>query len=477
MVQSPSESYNVFGGQVFVKSHITAMTTERISPHFLADYLVSYTSAYRSEYSRLVAAGVVPDIVSTPFSSGRRVEALLATDGVIVPQTSNGPASQWEIAGGPAFLIDTEPTTTPKYVFELLKASGLVGKNIGIYRIVKTGHVSEHWRGILPKPVTTVKVDNAEGFSAVVKDFPMPVGELLARLTLGFTTIIDIHLETLATTIWRPVVIRHAGFVTGDRKHKRFYEYLAIHPHADRAAWDERAVWARASIDVRRDIRSAIGQLANPGSASIDFPTKDFPDLFVDHEANFKKRVTSFEGTIIQLEKLLDDDTSQDESVYHEHLRKNPELLDFYAVRCVSKPKWYYKGHSNPLNKEYVEPDFVLCYPSKTYRLVELERPDHQFTTKKGQPTAAAHTPFFQLAEWRSYISTHYDAIKDEFPGISPNGPGVVIISRTREQAFHKRDVREYLSLLSHQHHNIECWTYDDVVTRARTVLNRLASL
>jgi hypothetical protein len=455
----------------------TAITTERIPPHFLAEYLVSYTSAYRREYSRLVAADVVPDIVRTPFSSGSQVEALLATDGVIVSQASDGPASQWEIAGGPAFLIDTEPTATPSYVPELLEASGLAGKNIGIYRVVKAGHVSEHWRGILPKPAIVV-VNDREGFSAVVKDFQMPVGELLARLTLGFTTIIDLHLDALASTVWRPVVIRHAGFVTGDRKHKRFYEYLAIHPHADRAAWDERAVWARASIDVRRDIRSAIGQIANSGSASIDFPTTDFPDLFVDQEANFQKRVANFQMTIDQLDKLLDDDTSQDESVYHELLKKNPELLDFYAVSCVSKPKWYYKGHSNPLNKMYVEPDFVLCYPSKTYRLVELERPDHQFATKKGQPTAAAHTPFFQLGEWRSYISTHYEAIKDEFPGISPNGPGVVIISRAREQTFgHKRDVHEYLSMLSHQHHNIECWTYDDVLTRARTVLNRLASL
>ena len=453
------------------------MTTERTSSRFLADYLVSYTSAYRREYSRLVAVDVVPDIVRTPFSTGRRVEALLATDGVIVSQASDGPSSQWEIVGGPAFLIDTEPTATPSYVPELLESLGLAGKSIGISRVVKAGHLAEHWRGTLPKP-TTVVVDYGEGFSVVVKDFPMPVGELLARLTLGFTTIIDLHLEALASTVWRPVVIQHAGFVTGDRKHKRFYEYLAMHPHADRAAWDERAVWARASIDVRRDIRSAIGQLANPDSASIDFPTTDFPDLFVDQEANFKKRVANFEATIDRLEKLLDDDTSQDESVYHELLREYPELLDFYAVSCVSKPKWYYKGHSNPLNKMYVEPDFVLCYPSKTYRLVELERPDHQFATKKGQPTAAAHAPFFQLAEWRRYISTHYEAIKDEFPGISPDSPGVVIISRAREQVFgHNRNVHEYLTMLSHQHLNIECWTYDDVVTRARTVLNRLASL
>ena len=461
-----------------------AMTTEHISPHFLANYLVSYTSAYRREYSRLVAANVVPDIVRTPFSSGSRVEALLATDGVVVSQVSDGPSSQWEIAGGPAFLIDTEPTATPSYVPELLEASGLAGKNIGIYRVVKVGHLAEHWRGTLPKPATVV-VDYGEGFSVVVKNFSMPVGELLARLTLGFTTIISLHLEALASTVWRPVVIQHAGFVTGDRKHKRFYEYLAIHPHADRAAWDERAVWARASIDVRRDIRSAIGQLANPGSASIDFPTTDFPDLFVeqeakfvDQEANFKERVANFEATIDQLEKLLDDDASQDESVYQELLRTHPELLDFYAVSCVSKPKWYYEGHSNPLNKKYVEPDFVLCYANKTYRLVELERPDHQFATKKGQPTAAAHAPFFQLAEWRDYINKHYGEIQDEFPGISSKSPGVVIISRTTERAFGSgRDAHEYLAMLAHQHDNIECWTYDDVVTRARIVLDRLASL
>src|SRR5260221_7984734 len=112
------------------------MTTERTSSRFLADYLVSYTSAYRREYSRLVAVDVVPDIVRTPFSTGRRVEALLATDGVIVSQASDGPSSQWEIVGGPAFLIDTEPTATPSYVPELLESLGLAGKSIGIYRVV-----------------------------------------------------------------------------------------------------------------------------------------------------------------------------------------------------------------------------------------------------------------------------------------------------------------------------------------------------
>ena len=120
----------------------------------------------------------------------------------------------------------------------------------------------------------------------------------------------------------------------------------------------------------------------------------------------------------------------------------------------------------------------MLCYANSTYKLVELERPDHQFATKKGQPTAAAHAPFFQLAEWRHYIGTHYEVIKDEFPNISSDSSGVVIISRTTERTFgHNRNTHDYLALLLHQHRNIECWTYDDVVTRARTVLNRLASL
>lgn len=429
-----------------------------------------------------MSADILPDIVRTPFSSAKRVEALLTTDGVVISQATEGPANQWEIVGGPAFLIDTEPTATPNYVPELLESLGLTGKSIGIYRVVKANHLTEHWRGTLPKP-TTVAVSYSEGFSVVVKDFPMPVGELLARLTLGFTTIIDLSLETLASTIWRPIVITHAGFVTGDRKYKRFYEYLAIHPHTDTAAWDERAIWARASIDVRRDIRSAVGQNTNPGGAYIHFPTIDFSDLdidakMVDAEQLFKERMTKFSETIDKLEKLLDEDKSQDENIYHEFLREHPELLDFYAERCISKCKWYYEGHSNPLNKKYVEPDFVLCYANKTYKLVEIERPDHQFTTKKGQPTAAGHAPFFQIAEWRDYIGTHYKTIKDEFPGISSDSPGIVIISRTTEKAFgHNRDAHDYLTMLLRQYRNIKCWTYDDVVKRARTVLNRLASL
>ena len=456
---------------------------ERVSANWLVEYLKAYTLAYRKEYKRLVAADVIPDIVRTPFVRSQRIEALLANDGVLVVESSPGPDARWEIAGGPAFMIDTEPTATPTEVSRLLESAGLVGQNIGIYRIVKRDHTCEHWQGLLPKPSTTI-MDSAAGVTICAKEMDLPVYELLARLTLGFSTIVDLHLELHMSEIWKPTVIRHAGFVTGDRKYKQFYEYLAIHNHVDTSAWDMRSIWARVSIDVRRDIRSDIALLQQDGrGASITIPSSEFLDLpgqipIINSETIYSHKLRLFADKIQKLESLLNDECYQDESVYQSFLEANPELLDFYMVRHVPKPRWHYRDGESPLGKKYVEPDLVLVYDNDIYNLVELERPDHQFATKKGQPTASAHAPYFQIAEWRDYINTHYDEIRNQFPGITSSCRATVIISRTSTNAFGgDRDPHAYLRLLRQQHRDIECWTYDDLIARAKTVLSRLVSL
>jgi hypothetical protein len=53
------------------------------------------------------------------------------------------PDYQWYIAGGPALKVDYEPTRTPSEVTETLKAAGVLGKPIGIYRIVAKTPISQ----------------------------------------------------------------------------------------------------------------------------------------------------------------------------------------------------------------------------------------------------------------------------------------------------------------------------------------------
>jgi hypothetical protein len=75
----------------------------------------------------------------------------LTNDGFLILDCSKEPDYQWWIAGGPALCVDYEPSRTPEHVTDTLKASGILGKPIGIYRIVSQKPLADEvWSGKLP---------------------------------------------------------------------------------------------------------------------------------------------------------------------------------------------------------------------------------------------------------------------------------------------------------------------------------------
>ncbi len=125
-----------------------------------------------------------------------------------------------------------------------------------------------------------------------------------------------------------------------------------------------------------------------------------------------------------------------------------------------------------------MEPDFIIRYPGNSYQLVELERPSKLAATKEGQPRAELTQATFQIAEWKAYIANHADSIRARFPGIALSHTAMVVIGRSTAESFGAaRDPGAYRQLLRAQYPEIDFFTYDDLLERARQAYARLSSL
>ena len=367
---------------------------------------------------------------------------------------------------------------TPQEIIELLKAKEIWAKPIGLYRIVaQSGITDEIWRGYLGRLVSSIQVQ-AEGVKISVNKYDVDWLSLVQRLTFGaYGLILDVKLPKPTSPYWRPHVTRDLGFAPADRNNKRFFHYLELDPHLDSAAWDERSIPTRISVDLRRDFAYSFvkrhysrgGTNSGGGTISIG-PTNLWAEGIRDH-------LGILGDTITQFTRLLSEKPDADESVFHEFLERNPIMLDAYGD-IKSKPRFVYPPGESPVGKEYVEPDFIVCYPNNSYKLIELESPSKNLGTERGEPRADVTQAAFQIAEWKTYILKHYDRIREEFPGISLDHRTMIVISRATEKSVGPgRGVQEYLELVKNQLKVDEVFTYDDLAMRATSAYARLSAL
>lgn len=450
-----------------------------ISPRQVAAYLKEYIKKYRKEFDRLTSppptGGGYPKLHISPYLYSKEITCSLANDGAIITDFSWAPFEGWDIAGGPALLVDTPETRVPFSIKKLLADRGLLGKNIGIYRIVdQNGITDDIWEGRLPKISKKVE-ESIDDTKINVVSYNTSLEDLIRRYTYGaFCGIIDIKLQEQKADFWNPHIIRDLGFVTADRKYKTFYHYFEIIRHLENSAWDSRSIWTRVYLDVRRDFVHSIasdnspGGYFNIGGNQVDL--KEY-DLFYD-------RLSILQDTIDKFEKLLEEQEKSEESVFHNFLQSNPIILDVYGD-AISKPRFRYPKGESPLDKSYVEPDFIIKYPGNKYKLVELERPGKKMATKQGQPRSEVNQAAFQLTEWEHFIRNYYYKIKDKFPGISNNRTSMLIISRSTAQNFglESRNINTYMDIANLHFKADEILTYDDLITRAKQAYIKLSGL
>ncbi len=439
---------------------------EVVSAQAAADYLVSYVKRYRFDHQRFTAPA--PDGSGYPtldqsFVRPGSLTCYLAKNGYVLADNGHEPAYQWHIAGGPALMVDYEPTRNPPEVTEALKSDGWSGEPLGIYRIVSQESLgAETWTGALPVPLETER-RSIQDLGITVKRYDLNLENLLERLTFGaLGPILDFHLDDTSSDFWNPHQIRNLGFLTADRKNRRWFSLLEVSPHVSNSAWDKRAINTRIAVDIRRHFAQAFNKLEpqDAGGGFIDMGTETPLDPAHDR---LQRLVDAADG----LERLLEENELGHEYLFHDYIAQHPILLDVYARNAESKPRFVYPEGAGPLGKKYVEPDFVLSYNDGQYRLVEFERPSKSLATKSGQPRAELTQASWQIAEWKDYINHHYDLLEDKFPGISSKPSGLLVIGRSSESRPNNISLDRYKAMLREQGLD-EVLTYDDLVLRAR---------
>lgn len=449
--------------------------THVVSARTVAEYLVDYINTYRAEYIRFTASPPTgcgyPQLTISPYLNASDLIVYLARDGYALVDYSNEPEYSWYIAGGPAWMVDTEPTQVPDHIISTLRERDLLGKNIGIYRIVhKQPLPTVTEKGVLP-PFGDEVTRHAGSTKLLVRSYPTNISDLIARLTLGAAgPILDLHLASSQSEFWAPRVIRGLGITTADRAIKRWFNYLEIGSHVEQAAWDRRSIWARVSVDLRRHFIHAIGALDSAG-AFISF---DAPTAPLDLARSIPDKLSHVKVAIDGFVALLDERGSDLEAVFHQYLADNPVILDVYGS-VESKPRFIYPPGQSLLNKKYVEPDFLIRYPGQRYRLIELERPSKGLATVRGEPRSGVTQAAWQIGEWKDYIQNHYDLLRERYPGISSTAWTQIVISRSAVEQSGATDVNRYLAMVRQQLAVDEVITYDLLVERAREAYARLS--
>jgi hypothetical protein len=250
-----------------------AVTLERV-----AEFLFAYANRYREAYARAItpppAGPGYPSLPVSPFLSASHFDVYVATDGVVINELRDEPEHQWYIAGGPALKVDYEPTKTPPAIIETLKANGLLGKPIGIYRIVaKSALPPAVWRGRVRNVTRELeRRDKVTGMTLKLREIRGTLKEVVSSLSFGaYGIILDIHLPTQQSQLGEPHLIRNFGVFPADLSSRRFFSHLEIHGQADEGAWDKRTVNLRVQQDIRRDLAGALADPGQSGGGTMAF--------------------------------------------------------------------------------------------------------------------------------------------------------------------------------------------------------------
>lgn len=449
-----------------------------LDPQILARYLIKYVDSYRAYYNSFTSpfpkgAGY-PKLQISPYLYSKHIHAYLAKDGVVIADYSYEPY-EWYLAGGPAIIVDFPETRKPSEIAALQQQLGFIGKNIGHYRIVNKSIPQYIWEENLDDTIWELNEEDKFGVFYHIKVYDLSLEEFIKRLTFGaFCHILDIHLRSSNTSFWMPLTIRNLGFMTADHKGKRFFHYLEFYTHVDSGAWDVRNINVRVQADIRRDFVSTITyEEESKTGATINFNVLDKPVI----SENFYDRLSRLEKVIIEFEKLLNEKEEDNEAIFHNFLLKYSILLDAYG-NAVSKPRFIYPEGASPYSKKYVEPDFIIKYPGRKYKLIELERPSKKMATRSGQPRSEVTQASFQIAEWKTYIQKHYELIKEEFPSISTNYSTMLVISRSSEKNYGERNnFQSQMEIIRNQFAVDEVVTYDDLLNRAKNALIQLSNI
>lgn len=437
-----------------------ARTPETIDAAAAARYLEQYVKLYRQQHSRLVAPPPggrgYPDLRISPFLYSKRLTCAIASDGYAL-------WDGWDqrTADGPLKLRPPDDREEP----EILALTGTSPPLI----MVENAEAPEHFRLGLPRdllyPKQVACIDNT---AIDVYRYAVSFDDLVSIICFGCDFILQMirkQYVTEKTNFWAPTVINEVAFGSAGARITRYFHYFEASRHAELASWDTRSIWVRVGADVTRDFQKAVAALPGWGSVSLTAAVVSIVD-----------RLSTLADAIYAFKNLLETDQDSEEKVFHDFLYAHPVLIDVYG-RVVSKPRWRFpEGMASAVGKTYLEPDFVVCYHGQRYKLVEIEKPSKRLATEKGHPRSELGQAANQFGEWKTYLKYHADLIRDDFPNIGMDSPGMLVISRSSVESVGRGRDADAVKEMYAMGYAAEIYTYDDLLARAQVMYDRLSA-
>ena len=107
------------------------------------------------------------------------------------------------------------------------------------------------------------------------------------------------------------------------------------------------------------------------------------------------------------------------------------------------------------------------------YLLVEIESPIRELFRKDGDPRQDLMHAISQIEDWTQYIESNKQKVENELglTGITANPRTLVVIGRS---ASLTEDNRRKLAAMQANHNKLQILTYDDLIVRARTNIERI---
>jgi hypothetical protein len=147
------------------------------------------------------------------------------------------------------------------------------------------------------------------------------------------------------------------------------------------------------------------------------------------------------------------------EAPLQDFLRQHPALLTLEAAEV--HPQFQ-------LGNDYVT-DFVLDMGNEEYVLVEIEATSRPLYTRNGNPSAELTHAIQQVEDWREWITTASEYIRQKLPGIVEPECWVVIGRRPADDRSRIRWARKQRTLT-----RIKLFSYDDLLDKAMRQLDTL---
>lgn len=219
------------------------------------------------------------------------------------------------------------------------------------------------------------------------------------------------------------------------------WQAIEIYPRLDESHWKPEFAPIWAELDLLTCVATA-----NAEEASL---------MQLDGREGARNR---YHQLLEELEGLL----GGREEPAHQFLKAHPELISPTHDAMWSKHK--FGSHVS---------DFVFREPPDDYVLVEIEAPHRKLFRKDGQPRAELTHAINQIDDWLVYVQDKGRSVDEslELPGIGSAPRCVVIIGRSADLS---PENRRKLKVMESQRPRLAIQTYDDLLSRARTNLERL---